>query len=111
MVSRAGEAPETVETTLKVLLKAVKEANLAQFESVCDDRMKETMTEKIFTKVSDDLSKVMKEGYRKEYLGVIDKHQAKVYLWKVDFQRGGYPDMLAEMTVIPSGQVAGFFIR
>jgi hypothetical protein len=95
---------------LGTLLEATQNNDLQKFESVCDETMKTAMTEEKFTQVSGQISPLMKEGYKKDYMGVLNRGAVKTYYWKIDFEREGVPEMLAELS-IKDGEVAGFFIR
>lgn len=108
--SIADEAPKEVSAILETLLSATQNNDLKMFESVCDDNMKEAMTEDTLTQVSKQLSDLMKQGYKQYYLSVLDRVSAKTYCWKIDFDKEGIPDMLAELSM-SKGKVAGFYIR
>ena len=106
----AEEAPKDEALILGALLEATQNNDLRKFESVCDEVMKTAMTEEKLTQVSGQISPLMKDGFKKEYMGVLNRGIAKTYYWKIDFQKEGVPDMLAELS-IKNGEVAGFFIR
>lgn len=106
----AEEAPKDEALILGTLLEATKNNDLQKFESVCDEAMKTAMTEEKLAQVSGQISPLMKDGFKKEYMGVLDRGAVKTYYWKIDFQKEGVPDMLAELSM-KNGEVAGFFIR
>ena len=106
----AEEAPKNEARILGTLLEATQNNDLQKFESVCDETMKTAMTEEKLTQVSGQISPLMKDGYKKDYMGVLNRGAVKTYYWKIDFEREGVPDMLAELS-IKDGEVAGFFIR
>jgi hypothetical protein len=106
----AEEAPRKEALILGSLLEATQDNDLQKFESVCDETMKTAMTDEKLTQVSGQMSPLMKGGYRKDYMGVLDRGAVKTYYWKIDFEKEGVPDMLAELS-IKDGEVAGFFIR
>ena len=106
----AEEAPKDELVILGTLLEATQNNDLKLFESVCDEAVKTLMTEEKLTKVSGQVSPLMKDGFKKEYMGFLDRGAVKTYYWKMDFQKEGVPDMLAELSM-KNGEVAGFFIR
>lgn len=106
----ADEAPKNEARMLGTLLEATQNNDLQKFESVCDETMKTAMTEEKLTQVSGQISPLMKDGYKKDYMGVLNRGAVKTYYWKIDFEREGVPEMLAELS-IKDGEVAGFFIR
>ena len=106
----AEEAPKNEALILGTLLEATKNNDLQKFESVCDEAMKTAMTEEKLAQVSGQISSLMKDGFKKEYMGVLNRGAVKTYYWKIDFQEEGVPDMLAELSM-KNGEVAGFFIR
>ena len=106
----AEEAPKDEALILGTLLEATKNNDLQKFESVCDEAMKTAMTEEKLAQVSGQISSLMKDGFKKEYMGVLNRGAVKTYYWKIDFQEEGVPDMLAELSM-KNGEVAGFFIR
>lgn len=106
----AEEAPKAETTSLETLLLATQDNDLKQFESVCDDNMKEAMTEDVLTKVSTQLSALMKQGYKKVYMGSLDRGAFKTYCWKINFDKDGAPDVLAELST-SDNKVVGFLIR
>lgn len=106
----AGEAPKEESAVLETVLDATRDNDLAKFVSVGDDRVKAAMTADKLAQVSGQLAPLMKQGYGKEFMGVLDRRAFKTYYWKLDFDQEGAPDMLAELS-ISKGKVAGFFIR
>ena len=95
---------------INTLLKATMDNDIELFESVCDDNMKEAITPDQLEAVSIQVSALMKEGYQKTFLGVLDRAGFKTYYWKIDFDKQGVSDMLAELS-ISDKKVSGFFIR
>ena len=95
---------------METLLQATRDNDLAKFRSVCDENMKNAITTEKLTQISNQLSPAMKEGYKKVYLGVLQRGAAKTYLWKIDLNKEGSPDLLAELSLI-GGSVAGFLMR
>jgi hypothetical protein len=106
----AEEAPKNEALILGTLLEATQNNDLKKFESVCDEAMTTAMTEEKLAQVSGQMSPVMKDGFKREYMGVLDRGTVKTYYWKIDFQKEGVPDMLAELSM-KNGKAAGFFIR
>lgn len=106
----AEEAPKSETVSLETLLLATQDNDLKKFESVCDENMKKAMTEVTLTKVSTQLSALMKQGYKKTYMGSLDRGEFKTHYWKIDFDKDRTPDMLAELS-ISDDKVTGFFIR
>ena len=104
------KAPIEEARILGTLLEATQNNELEKFESVCDETMKAAMTEEKLTQVSTQIAPLMKEGYEKTYMGMLNRGAVKTYYWKIDFEKEGVPDMLAELS-IKDGEVAGFFIR
>ena len=104
------EAPKEETVIVTTLLDATKENDLEKFESVCDDNMRKAATEESLTQASKQVSALMKDGYEKTYMGVLDRAQFKTYYWKLDFKKEGTPDMLVELSV-KDGEAVGFFIR
>ena len=102
----ASRAP----VTLEVLLDATRDNDLEKFESVCDDAMKQVMTEQVLQQVSGQVSGAMKKGYDKSYFGVVNRMPAKTYYWKLVFKGGETPELLVELTMVED-KVAGFFLR
>ena len=106
----AEEAPKDEALILAMLLESTQNNDLQKFESVCDEAMKTAMTEEKLTQVSGQISPLMKDGFKKEYMGVLNRGAVKTYYWKIDFQKEGVPDMLAELSM-KNGVVVGFFVR
>lgn len=106
----AEEAPKAESLMLTTLLEATENNDLQSFESICDEAMKEAMNEDTLTQVSKQISPLMKKGYQKTFMGILNRGDAKTYYWKIDFKDDNTPDMLAELTT-QEGKVAGFFIR
>ncbi len=106
----AEEAPKEEALILGTLLEATQNNDLKKFESVCDEAMKTAMTTETLKQVSEQISPLMKNGYKKNYMGVLNRGAMKTYYWKIDYEKEGVPDMLAELS-IKNGKVAGFFIR
>lgn len=106
----AEDAPKDETLILATLLEATQDNDLQKFESVCDEAMKAAMTEETLTQVSGQISALMKEGYKKKFMGVLNRGAVKTYYWKLDFVKDGAADMLAELSV-KDGDAAGFFIR
>ena len=106
----AEEAPKGETLILGTLLEATRNNDLEKFESVCDEAMKTAMTPETLNQVSGQISPLMKDGYEKAYMGVLNRGAMKTYYWKIDYEKDGVPDMLAELS-IQDGKVAGFFIR
>ncbi len=106
----AEEAPKDESLILGTLLEATQDNDLAKFESVCNGAMKTAMTPDTLKEVSAQISPLMKGGYKKNYMGVLDRGDVKTYYWKIDYDKEGVQDMLAELS-IKDGKVAGFFVR
>ncbi len=106
----AEEATKDEALVIGTLLEATQNNDLQKFESVSDEAMKAAMTEETLTQVSGQLSPLMKDGFKKEYMGVLNRGAVMTYYWKIDFQKEGVPDMLAELSM-KNGKAAGFFIR
>ena len=106
----AEEAPKAEMKFLEILLSATQENDLDKFESICDDNMKEAMTEDTLKEVSSQVSPLMKEGYEKVYMGSLDRGGFKTYFWKIDFDQDDAPDVLAELST-SEDKVAGFILR
>lgn len=75
----AEEAPKDEALILGTLLEATKNNDLQKFESVCDEAMKTAMTEEKLAQVSGQISPLMKDGFKKEYMGVLDRGAVKTY--------------------------------
>lgn len=103
-------APDTARETLETLLQAIEDNDLEKFESVCGDHMKEAMTEENLDLTSEKFSEVLSQGYKKVYLGEIDRLSMKTHIWKIDFKAEDLPEFSAELTVA-DGKVAGFYLR
>ena len=110
MGSIAEEAPKDEALILETLLEATQENELEKFESVCDATMKAAMTEEKLTQASGQVSPLMKAGYEKTYMGVLNRGAVKTYYWKIDYTKEGVPDMLAVLSML-DGKVVGFFIQ
>ncbi len=106
----AEEAPKAETKFLETLLTAAEENDLDKFESICDDNMKEAMTEDTLNEVSSQVSPLMKEGYKKVYMGSLDRGGFKTYFWKIDFDQDDTPDVLAELST-SEDKVTGFILR
>ncbi len=106
----AEEAPKDEAFILVTLLEATQSNDLIKFESVCDEVVKTVMTTETLKQVSEQLSPLMKDGYNKVYMGVLNRGMINTYYWKLDFDKESTPDMLAELS-IKDGRVTGFFIR
>jgi len=98
------------EQKLGVLLKAMENKDLDAFNSVCDEEMQEAMNAGNFQKVAENLSALLKQGYKTEYFGSLDRTSLVTHYWKIDFDADGMVDFLAEMA-IGDDKVAGFLIR
>lgn len=108
--SIAEDAPTNEAFVLKILLEAIQHNDLQKFGSVCDETMKAAMTAERLTLVSGQVSTLMKQGYKKDSMGVLNRGDIKTYYWKLDFDKDGVPDMLAELSIRDS-KAAGFFLR
>ena len=106
----AEEAPEKEAKVLVTLLNATQQNDLEKFKSVCDESMQEVMTQESLSEVSGQIASVMKLGYDKQYMGVLNRGDVKTHYWKIDFHTEDIPDLLAELS-ISGDKVAGFFIR
>ena len=106
----AAEAPKSESMILETLLITTQDNDLIKFESVCDDGMKEAIKEEDLKQVSAQLSALMKQGYKKVYMGMLDRGAFNTYLWKIDFDKDGVPEMLAELST-SNNKVVGFYIR
>lgn len=106
----AGEAPKEEVLVLTTLLEATQNNDLKKFGSVCDETVNAAMTAEKLTQVSSQVSPLMKGGYKKEFMGVLNRGPIKTYYWKIDFDKDGVPDMLAELSM-RDGKAAGFFLR
>ncbi|MGJ8656433.1 MAG: hypothetical protein ACSHX6_08275 [Akkermansiaceae bacterium] len=111
----AVEAPKEPTAKLDVLLVATEEDDLERFESICGEKMKAAMTEKLLNGVSKQVAPLMKEGYKKVYMGALNRGRFITYYWKLDFDGENVADKLAELSIaelsIADGKVVGFFIR
>jgi hypothetical protein len=106
----AEEAPKDEAIMVTTLLEATQNNDLQKFESVCDETMKTAMTAEKLTQVSGQISPIMKQGFKKVFMGVLNRGAVKTYYWKIVFDKEGTPEMLAELS-IRDGKAAGFFIR
>lgn len=106
----AEEAPKLASDNLVTLLNATQENNLEMFHAVCDETMKKAITPDTLNKISTQLSPLLKLGYKKQFLGVINRGNHKTYLWKLVMKKDDSPELLAELTH-GKDKVAGFFIR
>jgi hypothetical protein len=106
----AEDAPKSDTSLIEILLDATQSNDLAKFEAVCDDEMKAAMTEENLKDVSDQIAEHMKVGYKKVYLGVLNRGEYNTYLWKIDYDEEGVSDSLAELST-SDGLVVGFYIR
>ena len=113
LTSLAEEPPKEVKSVFTVLLQAVEDNDVKTFHSVCNEKMKEALTEEKLDDVSAQLSEAMLMGYKPEYLGSLNKTGIKVYLWRLNFDVKGIPDMLAELSFTGDAEdkAAGFSIK
>lgn len=111
--SFAEEPPLKVASIIKVLLQAVEDNSVEDFHTVCNEEMKVEATAETLDEVSEQLSEAMLMGYKPEYLGSLNKTGLKVYLWRLNFDVKGIPDMLAELSVSDSDveKAAGFLVK
>ncbi|WP_411825579.1 hypothetical protein [Luteolibacter sp. AS25] len=110
VTATAEDAPKDEALALATILDAARDNDLEKFESVCDEAMKTGMTPEKLDQVSGQIAPLMKEGYETSYMGVLDRGVVNTYYWKLDYEKEGIPDMLAELS-FKDGKVAGFFIR
>ncbi|MFT5633945.1 MAG: hypothetical protein ACI9SQ_001672 [Rubritalea sp.] len=96
--------------SLNTLIRATINNDIKLFKSVCVDNMKEAISAAQLTAVSKQLAIPMKQGYKKIFMGVLDRGSYKTYYWKIDFDKDGISDMLAELS-LGNKKVSGFIIR
>ena len=103
-------APPETTVEVETLLHAARDNDLVKFHSLCDENMKKAITAEKLTQVSAQISQLLKEGYKKTYLGLLKRGQVKTHLWKIDLNKAEAPDLLAELSIL-NDKVAGFIIR
>lgn len=110
LTCHAEKAPEAASSKLAVLLSATEANDIVKFESICDATMQEAITPELLQQVSTQVAPLLKQGYTKQFFGTIDRISVKTYYWKIDLQKEGSPDLLAELSIVDD-KVAGFLIR
>ena len=108
--AEVNSPPELIVAMVETLLDATEENDLEKFESVCDSVMKAAMTPDVLAGVHAQVSGLMKEGYTKFFMGVLNKGEFKTYYWKIKFKTEGAKDVLAELSV-KGDETVGFYLR
>lgn len=101
-------ADPKVQSVFDTLMGAVQDDSYSSFLTVVDDDFKVALTKDNFEGVVKQLGPRLKAGYEPSYLGVLDQHGYKVYLWKLVFKDKG-DDMLSQLS-IKEDKVGGFFL-
>ena len=96
-------AAKEVEAMVETLLGATERNDLEAFRSVCDNTMQAAMTSNVLASVHTQMSGLMKAGYTRTYMGVLNRGAFKTYYWKVSFSRDVRNEVLAHCI-----QVAAF---
>ena len=110
MIFRASaETDPPAEGIFKNLMTATISNNYDGFIAECDDTMKAALTKPMLEGVSKQIAPRAKDGYDPQYLGELDQHGFKVYLWRLRFKAGG-DDVLATLSV-KDGKAGGFYLH
>lgn len=110
LTTQAEDVPEAVEKQCEVLLKATQENDLDKFESVCDEAMREAISAEKLKQVSDQVATLMKGGYKKTFMGSVDRINHRTYYWKLTFDAKDVGEILVQLTS-GNGKVSGFFMQ
>lgn len=106
----AQAAPDAVtEKVFNNLLTAVIKADVEAFAVESDAAMKAAITNKIIETVSAQIAPRAKEGYKAEYLGMLNQQGFEVHLWRLVF-KDGKDDILATLSM-KDGKAGGFFLK
>ena len=110
LTCQAEDVPEAVAKQCEVLLRSTQENDLNEFKSVCDEAMREAITEAKLKQVSDQVAPLMKSGYKKTFMGSVDRLNHKTYYWKMTFDTKDVGEILVQLTSA-NGKVSGFFMQ
>jgi hypothetical protein len=105
----ASASEKEVEAILLKLLTAVQNHDYEAFVADGTDEFKSRLTQRIFARVSAQLSARMKKGYSTSYLGQLKKQGHQVYLWKMAFSDQGDDDLVR--LVVQNQKVGGFWLQ
>lgn len=94
---------------LSQLMKSVADNDFVAFQSNGTEQFKKTLNEKAFASVANQLSDVIKAGYKAEYLTHLSQKGNKVHVWKLSYKV--IKDTMLVKLVIIDNKVAGFWIQ
>ena len=80
------------------ILDGMKSNDYAKYIKDCDDTLKETMTEDVFTKATGQLKANLGDYVSKQYLGFLTKGQMTLVLWKAAYSQAG-EDVLIKIVI------------
>jgi hypothetical protein len=101
--------PPQVETTLRQMLEAVKDASNSRVVAPGDPRFMAGLTTTMFEDLSRCLAPRLMKGYSTSYFGQLRQRGYEVYVWKLTFDDGG-DDLL--LTAFATGvRITGFLPR
>jgi hypothetical protein len=104
--AQSGEEPQAL---FQKVLTSTLQNDYAGLISVCDQGMKEMVTEDMLTDLSRSMGLHFKSGYTPTYMGYLDKAGARVYYWKLSMKDRG-DDVLMTL-VVRQGLVSAFNLK
>jgi len=107
--ARAQEAPPEAKEAMLAMITAIIEQNRSAFVANATDELKEGLTEEAFTEVVEQISPVLKKGFKTRYLGSMKQQGFHVHLWVLTI-RGEEDEMLGTLSM-KNGAVGGFYLE
>jgi hypothetical protein len=104
-----ADPDQPTQSIFKNLMAATVSNNYDGFTAECDAAMKAAVTKPMFEGVSKQIEPRAKQGYDSQYLGEMNQHGYKVYLWRLRF-KDGKDDVLATLSV-KDGKAGGFYLH
>jgi hypothetical protein len=80
------------------VLDGMKANDYAKYIKDCDDTLKETMTQDVFTKATAQLKANLGDYVSKQYLGFLTKGAMTLVLWKAAYSQAG-EDVLIKIVI------------
>ena len=107
--SAYAEPDQITQVLFKNLMAATISNNYDAFIAESGPPTKSALTKGMLQRVSKQLEPRAKQGYDARYLGELNQHGTKVYLWRLVFKDGG-DDALATLSV-KDGKAANFLLQ
>lgn len=109
MPLRAEEAPSEAKEAMLTMITAIIEQNRSAFLANASEELKEGLSKEAFTEVVEQISPVLKQGFKTRYLGSMQQQGYRVHLWVLTI-RGEEDEMLGTLSM-KDGQVGGFYLE